>query len=63
MPTLSEMRSSQTKLEIIDKIKSKFIQKYGRDNSPVISKCVDGIMERPKIETNDLHTLEAKIKE
>ena len=50
------------KSQIGDQLKSRFVQKYGRDASPTIDYAVEKIMQKQNLNPNELDKLEEDIK-
>lgn len=60
-PSLMESVTSRTKMQLVDQLKTKLVNKYGREASPTIEKCVSQMLEKQMVKPQDFLDLENEI--
>ena len=60
-PSLMESVTSRTKMQLVDQLKTKLVNKYGREASPTIEKCVSQMLEKQMVKPQDFLDLETEI--
>lgn len=47
-----------SRLSLVNKIKSRFVEKFGRDASPAIDRCCSTLVQKGRLRFDDIEVLE-----